>query len=242
MRGMLLVARRDLAGYLNSYWGYAVIAGVLALDGILFNAFAVSDRPRYSGEVLADFFEYTCGVVVVAAILLSMRLLAEEKQTGTIALLDSSPLAPWQIVGGKYLSVMGVLTILIALTFYMPVLVFVNGKVSYGHLFAGYSGLLLAAGAAAAVGTFASTLTRYQIVAGIIATAIIVFFYVTFVVAKISDPPLKDVFAYTTFYIRHFRQGFKVGAINSESVIYYLSLVFVFLMMATRLMTVRRWR
>jgi ABC-2 type transport system permease protein len=241
MRGLLLVARRDLAAYLNSYWGYAVIASVLMIDGLLFNAFALTEKSRYSSEVIEQFFYYSFGLTIVASILLTMRLLAEERQTGTIVLIDSSPLADWQVVGGKYVSAMVVLTTMVLLSVYMPALVFVNGKVSYGHIFAGYTGLLLVSASIAAIGMFASTVSSSQLVAGFITTVITVSLLLMWLVAKVADPPLKDLFSYLSFFDRHYR-GFMRGQINSEDVIYYLSLCFVFLLGSTRFLAMRRWR
>jgi ABC-2 type transport system permease protein len=238
---MLLVARRDLAGYLNSYWGYAVIAVVLLLDGLFFNAFAVGDQPKYSSKVIEDFFMWSFGMTNAAAILLTMRLVAEEKQTGTMMLIDSSPLAPWQYVGGKYISGLTMVLVMILLTLHMPALVFINGKVSYGHLFAGYLGLALAGAAIAAIGTFTSTVARSQLVAGFLSAALTVFFLLMYMVAKIADPPLKDIFAYSSSFDRHFR-SFQTGKIATEDVVFYLSVVFVFLMLASRYLAARRWR
>jgi ABC-2 type transport system permease protein len=241
MRGMLLVARRDLAAYLNNYWGYAVIAAVLLIDGLLFNAFALGDSPKYSSKVIEEFFYFSFGTTIIASVLLTMRLFAEERQTGTIVLIDSSPLSDWQLVGGKYVSAMVVLGGMVLLTIYMPALVFVNGKVSYGHIVAGYTGLLLVAGATAAIGTFASTISRSQLVAGFISVALVVFLLVTWLLAKVADPPLKDILSYLSFFDRHYR-GFMRGQINTEDVIYYVSIVFVFLMLSSRFLAARRWR
>jgi ABC-2 type transport system permease protein len=238
---MLLIARRDLLAYLNAFWGYAVSAAVLIIDGMLFNAFALGDKAKYSSQVIENFFEFSFGSTIIAAILLTMRLVAEERQTGTIALVDSSPLRPWQVIGGKYLSAMAVLVGLIALTLYMPALVLVNGKVSVGHLVAGYLGLVLVASATAAIGTFASAISRSQLVAGFVSVSLVMVLLLAWLVARVSDPPLKDVFSYMSLFDRHF-PGFMRGQINTEDVMYYLSITFVFLMMATRYMAVRRWR
>jgi ABC-2 type transport system permease protein len=237
----LLVARRDLAAYLNNYWGYAVIASVLMIDGLLFNSLALTEKSRYSSEVIEQFFYYSFGLTIVASILLTMRLLAEERQTGTIVLIDSSPLADWQIVGGKYVSAMVVLSTMVLLSMYMPALVFVNGKVSYGHIFAGYTGLLLVAASIAAIGTFSSTVSRSQLVAGFITTVIVVALLIMWLLAKVADPPLKDLVSYLSFFDRHYR-GFMRGQINTEDVVFYLSICFVFLMGSTRFLAMRRWR
>ena len=241
MRGMLLVARRDLGAYFNSYWGFAIIAAVLALDGILFNVWAVGDEAKYSAEVIEKFFEYSFGCTAVASVLLTMRLLAEERQTGTIVLIDSSPLSHWQLVGGKYLSAMTVMAALVLATLHMPALVWATGKISYGHLTAGYLGLLLLAAATCAIGTFASAIARSQLVAGFLSAAMVLFFLLGWLLAKVTEPPLKDLFSYASLFDRHFR-GFMRGQINTEDVVFYVSLAFVFLLLASRSIAARRWQ
>ncbi len=241
MRGMLLVARRDLAGYLNSMWGYAVIAAVLVIDGLLFNAFALGNEAKFSSKVIEEFFYFSFGTTVIASILLTMRSFAEERQTGTIVLLDSAPLADWQLVGGKYLSAMLVIAAMVLATSYMPALVFVNGKVSYGHIAAGYLGLLLVGGAVAAIGTFASAVSRSQLVAGFASVVITVALLMMWLLAKVTDPPLVDLFSYMSLFDRHYK-SFMRGQINTEDVVFYVSIVFVFLMMASRFIAARRWR
>ena len=241
MREMLLVARRELGAYFNSLLGYVVVAAVLALDGLLFNAFAVTDKARLSTDVVESFFYGTWGVTVTAAILLTMRLLAEERQTGTMVLLDASPLSEWQIVVGKYLSAVTVLAVMIALTLPMPALIMVNGKISGGHLVAGYLGLMLAASAVAALGTFASSLANSQLAAAVVAGGTVVFLIALWYVAKLSEPPLDALFAYTAIFSRHF-QPFMKGQVPTESVVYHVALVFLFLTLAIRVMATRRWR
>lgn len=241
MKRMLLVARRDLGAYFNSYWGFAVIAAVLVIDGLLFNAFALGSEAKYSSKVIEEFFYFSFGTTVIASILLTMRLVAEERQTGTIVLVDSSPLASWELVGGKFISAMTVMLGLVLATVYMPALVFVNGKVSYGHIVAGYSGLMLVASACCAIGTLTSAISRSQLVAGFLSTLAIVFLLVSWLLAKVTEPPLNDLFTYISFFDRHYRP-FMRGQVNTEDVIYYVSVAFVALMLSSRFMAARRWR
>ena len=237
----MLIARRELGAYFNSFWGWAIIAAILVLDGLLFNAFAVSSKPRLSVEVLQDSFRFTFGTMVIASVFLTMRLIAEERQTGTIVLIDSAPLRDWQIVVGKYVSAYTVLSILTLSTLYMPALILVNGKVSLGHIFAGYLGLLLVGAAATAVGTLGSTLARSQLVAGVISGGMLAFLIMCWMLAKITEPPLSDIFSYVSLFDRHF-QPFQKGRIQTEDIVYFLTVTFAFLMMSTRFMAVRRWR
>lgn len=240
-RGVWLVARRELSAYVDAWWGWTIGATYLLANGLFFNAFAVGSRPRASTEVLEDFFRYSFGLGVVAALLLTMRLLAEERQTGTIVLLDASPLRDVQIVLGKWISATVVLWVLALASLYMPLLILVNGKVSAGHLFAGYFGLLLALAGCAAVGTFGSAVAKNQLVALVVSASIMLLLIVSWLLAKLSDAPLDDLFAYLAYYDRHF-VPFRKGRINSEDVIYYASVCFVFLVASVRSLSTRRWR
>ena len=73
MNAILLLAQRELKTYLNTTWGWTVLTGVLIVVGLLFNVFGLTERPRYSAEVLEDFFFYTSGTIIIAGLLLTMR-------------------------------------------------------------------------------------------------------------------------------------------------------------------------
>src|SRR5262245_18916434 len=137
-----LIARRDLGAYLHGITGYVIVAAVLFIDGVLFEAVAMGSGAKYSHEVLEQFFYFCSGTTMIASVLLTMRSIAEERQTGTDVLLHSSPVSEGQIVLGKYLAAMGIVALLTLLTIYMPMLIFVNGKVSFAHIGVGYLGLL----------------------------------------------------------------------------------------------------
>jgi ABC-2 type transport system permease protein len=128
------------------------------------------------------------------------------------------------------------------LTLYMPALIFVNGKVSFGHIAAGYTGLLLVGAASTAVGTFGSSLVRSQLVAAVIAAVILLFFTISWLLGRIVDPPLDDIVSYFSLYDRHFLNSFGKGRINTEDIAYYLSITFVFLLLSVRVLASRRWK
>src|ERR1700690_475628 len=167
MNATLLIARRELGTYLRSMTGYIIAALLLLVDGLLFNIYAIGGDDKLSAKVLEQFFYTTSGFTMIASVFLSMRLLAEERQTGTIVLLMSSPVGEAEIVLGKFLSGITFLAMVLALTLFMPLLVLVNGKIAPGHLVAGYLGLLLLGSAAMAIGTLGSTLARTQVLAAI---------------------------------------------------------------------------
>ncbi len=241
MKGMLLIARRELGAYANSYSGWLIVSLLLMANGLMFNAFAMGKTAKASSEVLEDFFYYSFGIVCVAAVLLTMRLIAEERQTGTLVLIDSSPLADWQVVGGKYLSAMTFLGGMTLASLYMPALIFINGKVSFGHIVAGTFGILLVGSAVAAIGTFASSLSRSQVVAAIISGVLVFVLLLAWLLGRITDAPLDELWSYMSLYDRHF-QPFQRGRVNVEDVVFYVSVTYVFLLMSTRIMSARRWK
>ena len=230
MKGILLVARRDLWAYINTVWGWTILALALLFDGLFFNAFALTNTAKYSADVLDQFVFLTSGITLTAAVLITMRLFAEERQTGTIVLLDSSPLSEAQIVLGKYLSGMGFLTVFLILTGYMPAMIFVNGKVSPEQIAVGYAGILLMASAGVAIGTWASALSRNQLLAAVISAAVTVFFVGCWWVARLLDPPFKAVVSYVAFFDQQLKP-FQQGRLDTQGVVFFLSLTFAFLLL-----------
>jgi ABC-2 type transport system permease protein len=212
---------------------------VLALNGLFFNVYALGGNPKYSSEVLTTFFAFATFFAMVSGVLLSMRLLAEERLLGTITLLFTSPVREYEIVLGKFFSAVVFFLGMTLLTIYMPLLIFVNGKVSLGHIFGGYLGLLLLGMASLAVGLFASALTRWQIVAAVVGGAILAVIYLFFLAASIAEPPLRDLLAFLSSQ-KHLQ--WQNGVIHSKDVIYFLSLTYLFLLLTTHVLQARRWR
>ena len=134
MNTIFLIAKKELSSFLNTSWGVSIFAIILLLDGLLFNAFALGSAPRYSADVLEDFFYFSSGTTMIAGILLTMRLLAEERQQGTDALLLTAPIQESHIVIGKFLGALSFLLLITLGTFYMPLLIQINGKVSWGQI------------------------------------------------------------------------------------------------------------
>jgi ABC-2 type transport system permease protein len=240
MSQSMLLARRELLAYLRSPIASCIVAGALLVSGIVFYWKGLTEK-LLSAVVLQEFFYNTSGVIMIAAILLSMKLMAEERQTGTITVLNTSPITDRQIVLGKFMAAFGLLTVMTLLTLYMPALIFVNGKVSVGHIAVGYFGLLLLGAAALAIGLFASTLTRSQVVAGIIAAVILVAMILLWVVAKASDPPLNKFLSALAIHHENFRP-FMTGTLEFDRVIYYGAVTYFFLLAAIKVLEARRWR
>jgi ABC-2 type transport system permease protein len=237
----LLIARRELAAYLRTPAGWIIASVVLLIDGLLFNVDALGGRPKLSSDVLERFFYFSSGTTMIACILLSMRLIAEERNAGTIVLLYTSPVREAEVVLGKYLSALVFFAGMTAITIYMPLLILVNGKVSAGHILSGYLGLLLLGGATLAIGTFGSSLARTPVVAAILSAAMVVAMLLFWLVGQVADPPFDEVFAALSLHNRRFL-SFQKGIVELSHVVYYVSVAYVFLLATTKVLESRRWR
>jgi ABC-2 type transport system permease protein len=243
MRNALLVAGRELGAYLRSPLGYVVAAASLLIDGILFYAFVLGAGagPRLSAEVLMNFFYYASGTTMIASVALSIRLLAGERENGTLVLLNTAPIRDAEIVAGKFLSAFAFLAVMTLLTVYMPLLIFVNGKVSTGHIVVGYVGLLLLAAASLSIGLFASALARTQVIAAILGAAVLGTMVLLWAAAKVTDPPLSGFVSALALHHERFKP-FMTGVLKLENVVYYLGIAYFFLLCATKTLEARRWR
>jgi ABC-2 type transport system permease protein len=242
MRSALVIARRELGAYFASPMGWIVAAVVLLVDGLLFYAEALGPAagPRLSAEVLTRFFWTTSGLVAIAAVALSIRLLTEERQMDTLVLLGTAPVRDREIVLGKFLAALAFLAFLTLLTVYMPLLVLVNGKVSFGQVWVGYLGLLLLGAAVLAIGTFASALTRHTLVAAAVGAAVTGAMFLFYQLGFVVDPPLSSVLVSLSLHGRRFA-GFQTGVLHLRDVVYYLSVTFFFLLATTKVMEAKRW-
>lgn len=240
MRSVSILALRELKAYFRSPMGPVIIAAVLLIDGILFYWQALAEK-LLSAEVLEQFFYNASGTTMIAAVVLSMRLLAEERQLGTFTLLNTSPIGDGEIVFGKYLSALIMLGLMTLLTLYMPLLILVNGKVSVGQILVGYTGLLLLGAAVLAIGLFASSVTRSTVVAGVIAACITGAMILAWALAKAMDAPVNSLLAAMALHHENFKP-FMNGTLDLGCVAYYLAVITFFLTAATKMVEARRWR
>lgn len=239
MGKVFLVARRELRAYFRTWMGYIIAAVALFINGMLFNAFAIGDSPKFSAEVLADFFYFSSGIAMVASIFLAMRLLAEEKQSGSLVLFFTSPVSERQYIYGKFLSVVIFFLFLQVLTLYLPALILIEGKVSWGHLLSGYFGVTLLGMATLALSLFASVLSPNQMVAGILASAITVGFLLLWLLSGVVNHPFKELFSYLAIHNQHFLP-FSRGIVHIQHFVYYLTVTLFFLECSVRVLEARR--
>lgn len=236
-----IIFRREFNAYVRSPMGYIVAAVVLLIDGILFYVTALGPDSQFlSGEVLEQFLYTASGMTAIAAVALSIRLVAEERQAGTLLLLDTSPVRDWEILLGKFLSALAFLSLITVATLYMPLLILVNGKISVGHIMIGYLGLTLLGGTVLAIGLLATALTRHQLVAAAVASVITGTLFLLAPLAERVGPPFGRFFAAVTIHGRHWA-GFQDGILHLRDLVYYLAMTYFFLFAATKVMEAKRW-
>lgn len=242
MRAISVIARRELAAYMHSSLGFVVAAVTLLLDGLLFYAQVLGPAAgqRLSAEVLDRFFYTTSGLVVIAALALSVRLIAEERQARTLPLLKTAPVSDWQVVLGKFLAALVFLAGITLLSLYMPMLVMVNGKISVAQVVIGYLGLFLIGAANIAIGLFATALTRSYLLAAAVGALVSSAFFLFWQLSVVVDPPLSVVLAGLKMHDSHF-EGFQIGVLHLRNFVYYLAVTYFFLLLATKAMEAKRW-
>src|SRR5579885_124508 len=171
--------------------------------------------------------------------MITMRLFAEEKRTGTIELLATSPVRDTEIVIGKWLAALVLYAIMLFFSGLSFAFLFRYGNPDWKPLLIGYLGLLLQAGGLLAVGTFISTLTRNQIIAGAATFGICLLLWVLEWVSGYETASWAKVLAYMSV-ITHF-ESFAKGVLDIKDTIFYATLIFVGLFLTSRSMESLRW-
>lgn len=241
MRAISIIYRRELGTYLRSPYGWVIAAVLLLLFGLLFQGFAMRGE-MLSAFVLERYFYVASGIPLVAGVLLSFRLLSEERQNHSMVLLNTSPVRDSEIVLGKFFAALTFLAIVLALSVYMPILIKVNGKITAAQVFIGYFGMLLLGAATLAIGLFASAMTKQQLIAAVVAAALVVVMCFIHLLGSKVDPPLKEVLEQIDLWWVHYQYGFMKGILNLKDVIYYVAATYFFLLLSIKTLEAKRWQ
>ena len=249
MRYVFAVAGKELRAYFHSPIAYLVMTVYAGLCGFFFYSFTAtyvmqSFRMQAMGGMGAppmSLNEYIirpllAGVLTVVLLLLvpliTMRLYAEEKRSGTIELLLTSPLTDLQIILGKFLGALALYAVLIAVTFFYIGILFVYGNPNAKPLLAQILGLLVYGAALLALGMWFSTFTKNQIVAGVIAFAVFLLLFVLDWVTAYSTGTAGRVISYMSL-TTHF-DNFAKGVIDLSDVVFYFSVTFMGIFLTAR--------
>ncbi len=249
MRNILAIAGKEIRAYFHSPIAYLVTAVYAVLCGFFFYSFTATYvvqtfRMQAMGGmgappmtlndyVIRPLFEGVLAVVLLLLIpLITMRLYAEEKRSGTIELLLTSPLTDFQIILGKFLGALLLYATMVAITFAYLGTLFIYGNPDAKPLLAQALGLFLFGSALLALGMWISTFTKNQIIAAVVSFAVFLLFYVFDWVTAYSSGTIGKIFSYLSF-TTHF-DTFSKGVIDLKDLVYYLSVIVLGIFLTAR--------
>ena len=238
MRNMYVIAKREVAAYFVSPIAYVITAVYLAVMGGLFGLILYYSREATLRHALLHGVSILFMVLVTQV--LTMRLLADEQRLGTLELLLTAPVRDWEVVVGKYLASLAVLLVMILLTGYFPVVLLRIGNPDVGTMLAGYLGYILNGAALLSIGVFASSLTQNQVVAAVLGIGITLLLWISGALGEIVGDSLREVVAYLPIFDHYL--DFVRGIIDTKDIVYFVSVIVVFLFLSTRVVESRRWR
>ena len=240
MKRAPVIARRELGSYFYSPVAYVAMFLFLMAAGYLFWRDFVPGQPAG----MRTIFDWMVWLLVFIVPVLSMGLLSQEWSTGTIESLMTAPIGETDVVVGKFLGALGFFVFLMLPTLLYVVLLKIYSTVDVGPIFSGYLGILLVGALFVAVGLFCSSLTRSQVVAAVLAVAIL--FLITIVPwaamraegstlgaawRKVADQGVYNRYA-----------DFSRGVIDTSHVVFFLAVTTVFLFLTIKVLESRRWK
>jgi ABC-2 type transport system permease protein len=236
MQNTLAVAKREFASFMNSPIPYILVTIYILFTGYLFFMELFLNQQADMRPFFSQMPLFFCLFVSP----LTMRLVAEERKEGTLELLLTMPLTDWQLLIGKFLAALGVMVVLLGLTVVIAVTVSFLGPLDKGATLAAYIGAILMAGAYVAIGIMASSFTRSQIVSLLLTLGIGLGLFMVGQVGPMLPAMLQPVAAGISIST-HF-QNIARGVIDTRDVLYYVSVMFVCLLVAQTTLESRRWR
>jgi ABC-2 type transport system permease protein len=231
------ITRKEIASYFNSPIAYIVITIFLLLLGSLFFFLRLF---LYNEASLRGLFEMAPWAFVFFGPAIAMRLLAEERKSGTIELLVTMPVRDWEVVVGKFLGGLFLLMVGVAMTGFYAITVALLGDVDPGPLAGGYLGLLLLGGAFTAIGLLASALTSNQIVAFIVSLTVCLALWLLDDLRAYMPSAAAGFIEYISVASHH--RNLARGVIDLRDILYYLSIIGVCLYFSKEALASRKWR
>jgi ABC-2 type transport system permease protein len=254
MRNIWIICRKELRSYFVSPIAYLLLAMFAVVFGFFFwNALGYFIYAGIESQMRGSMYPMNLNEQVIRPLLsnvsviglflipmITMRLFAEEKRTGTIELLATSPVRDWEVILGKWSASVILYCGMLLLTGLNFVWLFRYGNPDWKPVLVAYLGLLLQAGALLAIGTFISTLTRNQIIAGAATFGVCLLLWVLEWVSGYESATYARVMAYLSV-LTHF-ESFAKGLLSIKDAVFYISAIFFGLFLTARSMESLRWR
>jgi ABC-2 type transport system permease protein len=252
LRNIRAIASKELRAYFASPVAWVMLALFAAIFGLFYvahiEAFAQQSMqaqqfgtpPNINQHLIRGLLANASVLVLFILPMVTMRTYSEEKRSGTIELLLTSPLTDFEIVMGKFAGALVLYAALLAVTFYHVGVLFVYGEPEFLPLLAGYLGLLLQGAVFIAIGLFFSSTTKNQMAAGAATFVTLLMFWIIGWFGDSAGPAMRDIVNYLSI-TQHF-DDFGKGVIDTKHVVYYLSLITFGLFLTLKSMDTERWR
>jgi len=254
MRNIWVICQKELRSYFVSPVAYLLLTMFALIFGFFFwNSVGYFNMMGLESQMRGQSFPMSVNEYVIRPLLsnisviglffipmITMRLFAEEKRMGTIELLATPPVRDMEVILGKWLAALILYAVLLLFTAVNFAFLFKYGNPDWRPMAMGYLGLLLQAGGLLAVGTFISTLTKNQIIAGAATFGVCLMLWVLEWVAGYETAAWAKVLAYMSV-ITHY-ESFGKGVLDTKDAVYYVSLIFLGLFLTSRSLESLRWR
>jgi len=246
MQNTLTIAKRELRAYFDSLVAYVVIGLSMLAAGayfFLYQGGGFWQVDRASMIRMFEFLPWVLAIIVIPGV--TMRAIAEEKRAGTLELLITMPVKDSEVILGKYLAAVGMCVMLLVATLLYPIAMFVwpwhLGPLDWGPVWAGYLGLVLFCAAGCSVGLLFSSITDSQIIAFFLSAATLATLLVigTVSVVEFLHGWLGDALSFISFQARY--AGFARGLIDTNAIVYFVSIPVLCLLVAFRSLESRKW-
>lgn len=249
------IFKKELRLYFTSPVAWVVLTIFLLIGGYFFYSIfafftlasmqsamnpAMGRDLNVTDSVMRPLFSNISVILLLLMPLVTMRLFAEERRSGTIELLLTYPVRDGAVLAGKYLAALALYAIMIGLTVVYPGIVVYFARLEWGPVLTGYLGLLLMGAAFIAVGIFASSLTENQIVAAIITFGVLLIFWILGWSADYAGGTTGRVLQFLS--INEHNESFSRGVLDTKDVLYYVNFIALGLFLTLRSLEARRWK
>ena len=249
------IFKKEMRLYFTSPVAYVVVTIFLLIAGYFFYSIfafftlasmqsamnpAMARDLNVTDSVMRPLFSNVSVILLLLLPLLTMRLFAEERRSGTIELLLTFPVRDGAVLIGKYLAAFALYAVMLGLTVLYPGIVAYFARLETGPVFTGYLGLLLMGAAFIAVGIFTSSLTENQIVAAITTFGTLLIFWILGWSADYAGGAVGRGLQHLS--ILEHNESFAKGVLDTKDIIYYLNFTILALFLALRSLEARRWK
>jgi ABC-2 type transport system permease protein len=252
VRNVLAIAHKELRSYFSSPIAYILIGFFLLPFGVFFylylGAFVKQSlqMAQFGGamnvnqQVIRYVLQNASVIILFVMPMITMRTYSEEKRSGSIELLLTSPVTDVEIILGKFFGALGLYVAMLAVTLLYMAILFVYGNPEWRPLVAAYLGLLLMGASFISIGLLISSTTNNQIVAGVVTFVVFLLFWIIGWFAETAGPIVGPITSWLSI-TEHF-DDFSKGIIDTKHVLYYLSLITFGLFLTAKSVDTERWR